>query len=95
MPKVILMGDIGTEQEGYRSSTVIEGSTTVAINDRKVARVGDSLEPYTDGNHTPHQRRITTGSSSVFIDGKPVALEGSKADDGGVLLSSQITVIIG
>lgn len=83
MPKVILVGDIGTEHDGYHSSPIIEGSSTVSIDNRKVACVGDALAPHVKPNHPPHARKIATGSSSVFIDGKAVAIEGSKVDCGG------------
>lgn len=95
MPKVILIGDMGTEHDGYHRSRVIEGSSTVMIDNRKVARVGDALEPHIKPNHPPHPRKIATGSSSVFIDGQPVAIEGGKVDCGGVLIGSQDTVVIG
>ncbi|QQP87106.1 PAAR domain-containing protein [Entomomonas asaccharolytica] len=67
----------------------------MTINKRKVARVGDALAPYTDANHLPHTRRIAIGSSSVFINRKAVAIEGSKVDCGGVLIASDGTVNIG
>lgn len=95
MPKVILIGDIGTEHDGYQSSPVIEGSFTVTIDNRKVARVGDALEPHTDNSHPSHPRRIAIGSSSVFIEGRPVAIEGSGVDCGGILIAGGTNVYIG
>lgn len=95
MPKVILVGDVGTEHDGYQSTPVIEGSSTVRIDNRKVARVGDALEPHTDNSHPPHPRGIATGSSSVFIEGRPVAIERSEVDCGGILIASDTNVYIG
>lgn len=95
MPKVILVGDIGSGHDGYESSPVIEGSSTVTIDNRKVARVGDALEPHTDNSHPPHPRRIATGSSSVFIEGRAVAIEGCEVDCGGTLIASNINICIG
>lgn len=95
MPKVILIGDIGTEHDAYQRSLVIEGSPTVTINDKQVARLGDALESHSDSIHPPHKRKIQTGSATVFIDGKPVAVEGGNIDCGGVLIASQDNVVIG
>lgn len=94
MPKVILIGDLGTEHDGYHTSPVIEGSSSVYIDGRQVARVGDALVPHEKPNHPTHPRTIITGASSVFIDGKAVAVEGSKIDCGGVLIASNRTVNI-
>jgi len=67
MSKVILVRDVGTEHDGYHSSPVIEGSTSVTIDNRKVARVGDALASHVKPNHSPHDRKIATGSSSVLL----------------------------
>ncbi|MBR9904332.1 MAG: hypothetical protein GYB15_11250, partial [Gammaproteobacteria bacterium] len=57
-------------------------------------RVGDPLEPHAKPNHPPHPRTISSGSTTVLINGRPAALTGGSVDCGGVTIGSG-SVIIG
>src|SRR5690554_1846541 len=74
--KVVLLGDLGTDHEGFPPTPVINGSPDVLIDGKPVARVGDQLAQHSKPKHSPHPRTIASGSSTVFINGLPVATTG-------------------
>jgi uncharacterized Zn-binding protein involved in type VI secretion len=88
------IGDIGTDHEGFPPTPIIEGSQDIFIDHKLAARVGDALAPHAKPGSPPHNRTITTGSSTVFFNGKPAALTGSEIDCGGLVIGTS-TVIIG
>lgn len=86
--KFVLVGDIGTEHNGYVPSPVVAGSPTVIMDNKPVARVGDPLEPHSRPGSSKHPRNIAQGSSTILVDGKPVALTNHAVDCGGILIGS-------
>ncbi|MFA9394901.1 MAG: type VI secretion system PAAR protein [Halodesulfovibrio sp.] len=92
--KAVKVNDIGTEHDGFHPTKVTSGSPDVVIDGLPAGRVGDPLEPHDKPNHPKHGRAIATGSSTVFINGKPAALTGGKISCGGVTIGSG-TVNIG
>lgn len=88
MPKAVVVGDIGTEHDGYYATPVTAGSGTVKIDNIPAARVGDPLAPHDKPHNPKHPRTIASGSSSVIIDGKPAAITGGSVDCGGVTIGS-------
>lgn len=86
--KLVLVGDIGTDHEGFPPTPVISGSPTVIIDGKPAARQGDPLAPHTKPDNSPHPRAIAEGSGSIMIDGKPAALTGHAVDCGGVVIGS-------
>lgn len=86
--KFVLVGDMGTDHDGFPPTPVTAGSGTVIMDGKPVARVGDPLEPHDKPNHPPHPRTIAQGSGSILIDGKPAALTGHAVDCGGVVIGS-------
>lgn len=86
--KFVLVGDIGTDHDGFPPTPVIAGSGTVIMDGKPVARVGDPLEPHDKPKHPPHPRAIAQGSSTILIDGKSAALTGHSVDCGGVVIGS-------
>ena len=91
--KVVLLGDIGTDHNGFPPTTVIAGSPDVLIDGKPVARVGDPLAPHFKPKHPPHARAIAAGSSTVLINGIPAAVTGSTVSCGGVTIGSGSVVI--
>ena len=73
---------------------IITGSQDIIIDYKPAARVGDALAPHAKPKSSPHARTITTGSSTVFFNGKPAALTGSEVSCGGVIIGGS-SVIIG
>lgn len=92
--KAAKIGDIGTDHDGFPPTPVIAGSPDVFIDGIPAARVGDPLAPHDKPNHPPHPRKIASGSSTVFVNGKPLAITGGSVDCGGVIIGSG-TVLVG
>ncbi|WP_339009603.1 type VI secretion system PAAR protein [Aeromonas popoffii] len=92
--KAATIGDIGTDHDGYPPTKIITGSPDVLIDGKPVARVSDQLEPHTKPGSSPHPRAIASGSSTVFINGLPMAITGGSIDCGGVIIGSS-TVVVG
>ena len=91
--KVVLLGDLGTDHEGFPPTPIINGSPDVFIDGKPVARVGDQLAPHSKPKHSPHPRTIASGSSTVFINGLPVATTGGAISCGGVTIGSSSVVV--
>jgi uncharacterized Zn-binding protein involved in type VI secretion len=90
---IVLLGDLGSDHEGFPPTPVIAGSPDVLIDGKPVARVGDPLAPHSKPKHPPHSRTITGGSSTVMINGKPAAVTGGAISCGGVTIGSGSVVI--
>lgn len=86
--KFVLVGDIGTDHDGFPPTPVTAGSPTVLMDGKPMARQGDPLAPHAKPDHPPHPRAIAEGSSTILIDGKPAALTGHRVDCGGVVIGS-------
>ena len=79
------------------SIPVIASQFSVFANGSPILRPGDALIPHTilvpckDGLCCKmHQAFVTMGSSSVFIQGVPVARQGDKADKGNCTSTSNV-----
>lgn len=94
MSSAVKVGDIGTEHNGFPSTLVISGSSSVNVDGKPLACVGDSLLPHDKPDHPLHPRKIESGSLTVFSNGKAVARTGDKIDCGGTIIGSG-TVNIG
>lgn len=90
--KIILLGDLGTDHEGFPPTPVIAGSPDVYIDGKPVARLGDPLALHSKPKHPPHPRAITSGSATILINGLPVAVTGSAISCGGVMIGSSSAV---
>lgn len=86
--KIVLLGDLGTDHEGFPPTPVISGSPDVLMDGKPVARMGDPLAMHSKPKHSPHPRAIAGGESSVLINGIPVAVTGSAITCGGVTIGS-------
>ncbi|MBH8580701.1 type VI secretion system PAAR protein [Bisbaumannia pacifica] len=84
----VLVGDIGTDHEGFPPTPVIAGSPTVIMDGKPMARQDDPLVPHAKPGSPPHPRAIAEGSGTILIDGKPAALTGHAVDCGGVVIGS-------
>jgi len=73
---VARLGDQGVPHcSGFSIAT---GSSTVFVNSKPAARVGDQSTPHLrPGSPCPtHVAPISSGSSTVFVDGSPLARVG-------------------
>ncbi|MDO6822837.1 type VI secretion system PAAR protein [Marinobacter sp. 1_MG-2023] len=89
----VLLGDMGSDHEGFPPTPVIAGSPDVLIDGKPVARVGDPLAPHSKPKHSSHPRVIADGSGTVMINGIPAAVTGSAISCGGVTIGSGSVVI--
>lgn len=94
MTKGVKVGDVGTAHDGFPETPILSGSPDVKFDGQAAARVGDPLLPHSKPKHPPHPRTISSGSSTVFINGKPAAITGGEISCGGVTIGSG-TVNIG
>lgn len=86
--KVVLVGDLGTDHEGFPPTPVISGSPNVLMDGKPVARVGDPLAIHSKPKHSPHPRAVAAGEPTVLINGIPVAITGGAITCGGVTIGS-------
>lgn len=86
--KFVLLGDMGLDHEGYPPTPVIAGSSTVLMDGKPIARIGDPLAIHAKPHHPPHPRFVAAGEPTILIEGKPVALTGHPVDCGGTLVGS-------
>ena len=84
MKRVIRLGD-PTSHGG----TVVSASSTVNINGKPVARLGDSVTCPIPGHGAV---TIVEGDSAWLDDGRPIALEGHKTSCGASLISTMPTL---
>lgn len=91
--KIVLVGDSGTDHQGFPHTPVIAGSPDVLIDGKPVARVGDPLAPHSKPKHSLHPRAIAAGSATVLINGIPAAVTGGAISCGGVTIGSGSVVI--
>lgn len=85
---IVLLGDIGTDHEGFPPTPVIAGSATVLLDGKPIARLGDPLAIHAKPKHPPHPRFVAAGNPTVLIEGRPVALTGDAVTCGGTLIGS-------
>jgi len=88
MSNIVLLGDLGLDHEGFPPTPVITGSSTVFMDGKPLARMGDALAPHSKPKHPPHPRAVAAGSASVLVEGRPVARTGDPVTCGGVLVGS-------
>ncbi|SHO56146.1 PAAR motif protein [Vibrio quintilis] len=94
MGNAVKVGDIGTDHDGFPPTPVTAGSPDVNFDGIPAARVDDPLAAHAKPKHPPHGRKISSGSSTVFINNNPAALTGGSVDCGGVTIGGG-TVNIG
>ena len=64
--------------DGCAPVSPTSASSLLTVNGSGVVCVGDSFAVHSNGeSYPPHTGIVTTGSSLVSVDGKPVALVGS------------------
>ena len=98
MPAVARFGDVTSTGHGCSATTTLAGpSTNVFCNTKGVERKGDPLAahtiPFTSGSPPvtvciPHAAVINVGSSTVFVNGKPIARIGDSCDGGNIRTGS-------
>lgn len=80
MPAVTRVGDNNTGHDDCPPIDLATGSGNVYVNGRKCGRKSDTYNPHSCPAHLPHQGTIVSGSSTVFVNGLPIARVGDKVD---------------
>jgi uncharacterized Zn-binding protein involved in type VI secretion len=96
MPAVSRIGDTISTGHGCASTTTLTGpSGDVFADNLGVEREGDPTVVHAltgRGCSVTHAAAINAGSSSVFVNNKPIARESDALADGGVISSSSTNV---
>lgn len=72
------------------------GSTNVMINNQPAVTVGTMYPLHGGCPNTPmHEGVVTSGSSTVFVNGKALAREGDPISCGDIIATGSQNVIIG
>lgn len=100
MPAVTRVGDLSTGHEGYPPSAVtIPNNSTVYANGILVAVQSGSFATHVKPKSPPHvegaDRVITGGSSTVFVESKPVTRIGDDIADGDASAQGSPNVFAG
>ena len=94
MPAVTRFGDSSTTGHGCSGTTTVAGpSTNVKCNSKGVERKGDPTAGHTIPVGSPpvcvpHAAFINAGSSTVFVNSKPIARVGDSCDAGAIFNGS-------
>lgn len=99
MPAVVRKGDTGGAHECFPSHTCTEGSGNVIVNGKETHRQGDAWDVHTCTHpktpHGSHSGNMSGGSSSVNVNGKPIARVGDGISCGGSAGSGSPNVFAG
>ena len=82
MPAVTRQGDSNTGHGAHPPVALVSGSPNVFVNSIPCGRNSDPYPPHTDGIDT-HAGNISGGSSTVFVNSKPIARVGDSVSCGG------------
>ena len=92
MPAVSRVGD-----KNQAGGAIMVGASSVMVDGIPVGLVGDQITPHAPWGrpHPPHDAaRVTSGSSTVFIEGKAVAIIGSSNSCGHSIVEGSGSVFI-
>lgn len=83
MPSVTRLGDNDTGHDSCSATALIEGSPNVFCNKKPVGRKGDKYATHGCLVHSSHNDIISGGSSTVRVNGIPIARVGDSVSIGG------------
>lgn len=83
------------DDKNEEGGTIVSGASTVVVNGRLVAQVGNHIEPHYPGGIPHETATITSGSLTVIADNVPVAFVGSANSCGHSIDTGSEDVIVG
>lgn len=99
MPKILRKGDLSQGSDGGAATplTALNQATKSYWGGKLVGLVGDQFQSHTVGltTHAGAQRQITTGSTTMFFEGKAVARTGDPIADGDKCAEGLTTAFAG
>ncbi len=94
MPFITRLGDTCTGHGSFPPRASIEASTDVIVNGKGAVREGDAWAVHCSGKSC-HGGSVSAGSSSVFVNGIPVARIGDPLDCGSSVATGSGNVSAG
>ena len=94
MPAVVRLGDECTGHGCYPPRVNDQASTNTFVNGRGIHREGDHWVTHCCGPSC-HDSNLASGSSTVFINGKPAARIGDPIECGSVAAQGSSNVFFG
>ena len=86
MAGVARQGDNSTGHDSCPPVPIVGNvSGNVKINGRPCAYVGSVFAPHGCEDHVTHSGRVSSGSGTVFVNGKPIARQGDSVSCGGTI----------
>ncbi|MFV1598666.1 MULTISPECIES: PAAR domain-containing protein [unclassified Phaeobacter] len=95
MPKAARKTDSCTGHADFPSRPATGGSPNVEIEGLAALRQGDSWATHCNPEPLCHGASQATGSSTVFVNGKPLARVGDAVGCGSSIATGAETVIVG
>lgn len=95
MPEITRLGDMTAGHDGFPPRPSIEASEDVFVEGIGAVRVGDAYAIHCNSTPTCHDGRLAEGSSTVFVNGKPVGRVGDPVDCGDTVAFGATTVFCG
>ncbi|KEP69630.1 hypothetical protein DL1_03300 [Thioclava dalianensis] len=95
MPAVTRKGDMGTGHGPWPSRPSTGGSENAFVNGIAVHRQGDAWAVHCNPEHVCHGGVLASGSSTVFVNGKPIGRVGDPVSCGSSVASGSENVFAG
>jgi uncharacterized Zn-binding protein involved in type VI secretion len=95
MPAVTRKGDLDTGHDSCPPRPSSEGSPDVFVNGIPAHRQGDGWSPHGCSVHNPHTSVLAGGSSSVYVNGKPLGRIGDPVGCGSKVATGSGNVFAG
>jgi uncharacterized Zn-binding protein involved in type VI secretion len=95
MPSVTRLGDKNTGHDACPAVPLAGASGDVFVNGKGAGRVGDPYAAHACVDHPSHVGNISSGSSSVNIDGIPAGRIGDSVSCGGSVAEGSPNVFVG
>lgn len=93
MPNVALIGSMTSGSCSAPPTAINQGSSNVFVEGAACAFVGCGIVPHPRPKQSPHGGAVSSGSPSVFVNGKPIARIGDSISCGDKIASGSGTVI--
>ncbi|EOD79614.1 Uropathogenic specific protein [Grimontia indica] len=93
MGNAVVLGNIGTDHDGFHPSPVVAASSAIKVDGIPLARQEDAITPHDKPKSPPHVRSIAAGFPTVFANGKPVVRTGDPVSFVGVVVGGEIVNI--
>lgn len=97
MPGAVRKGDMSTgHPHCYPPTPAVGCSDNVLVNGRGAVRLGDAWQVHGACDvHSPHSGASISGSSTVFVNGKPKCRIGDAISCGDTMAEGSSDVIVG